>query len=782
MTRPVEDRGGRAEGSLPPPHSPSVSPSPIPAPGASSALPPLPAPPTPSGVRDLSGEFRISIDAFSDDRESGASDDAQSGTSVLREIERLVEAGNTDAESETFLEEVAGSIARCTSSKQVILSLVDAASGALEPKIIHGFGKSPPSEINAIQDGIQGWVLRLGAPMTLLDPSDHAGLPLLEFEHEPLLAAPLQVGTTRVGAVTVMGSTRPDGYAEADALALSVIASQVGGILGHSRAQHQGREAMRKVLESLTLALDARDPYTRGHSQRVAMYSLVIANELENDGSYSFVKDLRNSLVMSALLHDIGKIAIRDDVLFKPGKLTPEEYEIIKTHPVKGAEIVRMIPGLDENVIAGILEHHEKMDGKGYPRGLLSDQIHIFGRIIGLADAFDAIVTSRPYSEGASISFALSRIEELSGTAFDPVLVRAMMRGFREQTAWKELSSVSFNTPTSETRKDEKRGSDSADRTLRRVFGRSVSDLPTLPHVVTQVLEKTRDQNTNLGEITNLIATDQALVTMYLKLVNSAFYGFSRRITTLQQAITLLGFRSVRNVIVNAGVVGMFRKRSFNNRHRLQLWEHSVSCAVATRELAAATGYQAKEEGFTAGLLHDIGKVVIDQYAARNSIAIQRKIEAGADPRESEREILGADHTEIGYLIAERWNLPRSLCAVIRWHHEPDEAENAGDEKLVRLVAAANVLSKIKRLDDDASIEAAAKELAASPFNAFELDESKYAQILRDYWTARDEAMRLFGPRGLLPAADAAPSEEKGGTSPGPGIPAASAGAQPGRK
>ncbi len=701
------------------------------------------------------------VDPF-DDLDEASVDGPADPAELLRDIERIVEAGSADPEGETFLEEVASALARHTLSERVLLSLVDPSTGVLEPKILRGYGKDPPKEINSIQDGIQGWVVKLGAPMALTDPARTAGIPLLSFESPPLLAAPLQVGVTRVGAVTVQRPLRPGGYSEQDALVLSVIASQAGGFLGHGRALQEGREAMRKVLESLTLALDARDPYTRGHSQRVAMYSLVIANELEEEGTYSFVKELRNSLVMSALLHDIGKIAIRDDILFKPGKLTPEEYAIVKTHPEKGAEIVRMIPALDSNVIAGILEHHERMDGKGYPRTLKGDQIHIFGRIIGLADAFDAIVTSRPYAEGASYMFALSRIEELSGTAFDPVLVRAMMRGFRDQSAWKELSSIATANPRSATAKEEVRDSDNADRTLRRVFGRSVSDLPTLPHVVSQVLEKTRDhQNANLTEITKLIATDQALVTMYLKLVNSAFYGFSRRITTLQQAITLLGFRSVRNVIVNAGVVGMFRKRSFNNRHRLHLWEHSVSCAVATRVLAPAAGFQAKEEAFTAGLLHDIGKVVIDQYAPRSSMAVLRKVEAGMENRAAEREVMGVDHTEIGYLIAERWNLPKSLCAVIRHHHEPALSDGTPDERIVKLVASANALSKVRQPDDLAGMRTCAERFVADPLNLFQLDLEKTEAALQEFWTAREEAMRLFGPRGNMgPAAEAKPSEE----------------------
>jgi HD-like signal output (HDOD) protein len=112
--------------------------------------------------------------------------------------------------------------------------------------------------------------------------------------------------------------------------------------------------------------------------------------------------------------------------------------------------------------------------------------------------------------------------------------------------------------------------------------------------------------------------------------------------------------------------------------------------------------------------------------------------------------VLSVDHTEIGYLIAERWNLPNTLCAVIRHHHEPEQATDAGDGKLLQLVAAANVFCKMKHLQDPAEIEAMAKEYAASPHNYCSLDAAQVVAALHEYWAGRDEAMRLFGPRGSL--------------------------------
>ncbi|MEZ5063893.1 MAG: HDOD domain-containing protein [bacterium] len=699
--------------------------------------------------------------AFEDDVD--ATSDSQEVLELLRIADRLAESGGNEPESEPFLQEFASELAKATSSRKTVVSLVDPSTDTLELRASHGFGADPPRELGYVQDGIHGWVRKIGTTMVVSDPEQHHGLPLLPFENVALIASPIQVGDTTLGVVSVLEPMTGGSHREEDMLFVNTVASLVGGMIGHKRAEQQGHEAVRKAIESLTMALDARDPYTRGHSQRVAMYSLAIANELELGGKHKFPKNMRNSLLMSALLHDIGKIGIRDEVLLKPGKLTDDEYALIKTHPEKGAEIVRMIPGFDDNVIAGILQHHERMDGKGYPGGIVGEKIHIFGRIIGLADAFDAIVTSRPYSHGSSFTFALTRIEELAGTSFDPDVVRAMLAALKDQAAWNELGSISQTRPESEAQvAPSASDGETPDRKLRRIFGRNINELPTLPHVVSQILEKTRDQDASLTEVVSIISTDQALVSTLLKLVNSAFYGFSRRITTLKQAITLLGFRSVRNVVVNCGVVGIFRKRTFNNHYRFRLWDHSVACAVAARTLAEMKGFKAKEEAFTAGLLHDIGKVVIDQYAPKDSAAIMRKVEAGADPREAETEVLGVDHTQVGGWIAERWHLPKTLCWVIEYHHAPDSPDLPGGHDLVKLIATANSLASIKRTDDRTALAASIEEFAAGPANLLGLSPHEAAQALAETWRQKNDAMKMFGPGVASRTAESAEPEADG--------------------
>jgi len=170
-------------------------------------------------------------------------------------------------------------------------------------------------------------------------------------------------------------------------------------------------------------AVDEKDPYTRGHSDRVTRYSMMIANEMGLDpGSLEILR-------VSAQLHDVGKIGIEDRILKKPGALTPEEFEIMKTHTTKGANLLRPVPQLRE-MLPGIELHHEALNGRGYPYGLKGDDIPLLARVIAVADTFDALTTNRPYQKAYDAVDALRVIENLSGQRLDPGAVTALMAVF----------------------------------------------------------------------------------------------------------------------------------------------------------------------------------------------------------------------------------------------------------------------------------------------------------------------------------------------------------------
>ena len=184
-------------------------------------------------------------------------------------------------------------------------------------------------------------------------------------------------------------------------------------------AAEENRELFIGSIRMLAAAIDEKDPYTRGHSGRVAKYSMIVGREL------GLSDEELDKLRIAALLHDVGKIGVEDRVLKKPGALTPEEYGLMKQHTVKGANIMRPVSQLKE-MLPGIELHHEHMDGRGYPYGLKAGQIPLMARIIGVADTLDAMTTNRPYQSAMDLEYAMGKIKALTGTKFDAVVVNAL--------------------------------------------------------------------------------------------------------------------------------------------------------------------------------------------------------------------------------------------------------------------------------------------------------------------------------------------------------------------
>jgi putative nucleotidyltransferase with HDIG domain len=190
-------------------------------------------------------------------------------------------------------------------------------------------------------------------------------------------------------------------------------------VQGLSAAEAETRSAYVGAIRALAAALDARDPYTAGHSDRVSHLSVLMGTEMRLTAAELDV------LRLGALLHDIGKIGLSDEVLRKPGPLTAEEYEQLKRHPGLGARILRRVPFLEPHL--PIVElHHERPDGRGYPFGLRGNEIPVAARIVHVADAFDAITSARAYRPARSAGEALAELRRHAGTQFDNASVEAL--------------------------------------------------------------------------------------------------------------------------------------------------------------------------------------------------------------------------------------------------------------------------------------------------------------------------------------------------------------------
>jgi len=178
-------------------------------------------------------------------------------------------------------------------------------------------------------------------------------------------------------------------------------------------------------LLALSLAIESRDPYTRGHSARVTAFALVVAERLGCS-----LRELE-AIRVGGPVHDVGKVGIPDGVLLKPGPLDDEEREVVRTHPRTGAELVRGVPGL-EPALPCVLYHHERWDGGGYLAGLTGRQIPLEARVLAVADAFDAMTSTRPYRRALPQAAAIAEVERCAGTQFDPDVSLALADAWRD--------------------------------------------------------------------------------------------------------------------------------------------------------------------------------------------------------------------------------------------------------------------------------------------------------------------------------------------------------------
>ncbi len=219
-----------------------------------------------------------------------------------------------------------------------------------------------------------------------------------------------------------------------------------------------------------------------------------------------------------------------------------------------------------------------------------------------------------------------------------------------------------------------------------------VDDLPPLPAVAAKVMNMAEDDRTSAMDLAQVLATDQALTAKLIRISNSAYYGFARRISTVREAVVMLGFKQVRQVSVGASMMNAFKRSGVNDGFDVDLfWGHSVGVAVASEALAKKTLGAKPEDAFTAGILHDIGRLVLRQVMPEefaHAVAIARSGELSL--HEAEFETTGYNHDEIGQALGERWKFPGHLVDAVRCHH--DETLTGAEDGLAGVVAQANRL------------------------------------------------------------------------------------------
>jgi len=303
----------------------------------------------------------------------------------------------------------------------------------------------------AVQDGSGQWVLddrsinvepwlagmieesRAQSGVVVQEPPDGAK----PSRTSEAMVCPLLSGENFVCAIVLIRSDKGREFRASDMLLVESLTQFCGDLIRNQHLLTKLREASMAMIRSLVSAIDQKDPYTSGHSQRVGYFALLLGRGL------GLGQEDLQMLQWSALLHDIGKIGIRDDVLKKKGKLEPEEWKHILEHPVRSYQVVKEVPQL-AGALDGVLHHHEHYDGSGYPEKLAGEDIPLQARIIQVADIFDALTSTRSYRKAFDWRKALLILQEEAGTTVDPVLQKLFDRLVRrllesEAMSWETL-------------------------------------------------------------------------------------------------------------------------------------------------------------------------------------------------------------------------------------------------------------------------------------------------------------------------------------------------------
>lgn len=326
------------------------------------------------------------------------------------------------------------------------VALRDRDSGTVSIRAIRADEAS--RDDGALRSSMSEWVVREGRPL-IFNPEVGSRSPQIDTVTgaKAALCVPLISQDGTIGSVTIGSSESDYRFNSDDVRLLSTIANHVTIAIGNIELFTSLQEAYLATVRSLAAAVDAKDSYTRGHSERVAMYATMIGERM------GLSHEQRIALEMAAYLHDIGKIGVKEDILLKPGRLDDGEMAQMRHHPLIGANILKPV-AFPWAITPVVRHHHESFDGTGYPAGLRGDEIPLLARILTVADSFEAMTADRPYRKGRSPEEAIEELKNCAGTQFDPRIVETFTQVIAEleQEADQSRSESSDDVMPEETR------------------------------------------------------------------------------------------------------------------------------------------------------------------------------------------------------------------------------------------------------------------------------------------------------------------------------------------
>jgi len=363
-------------------------------------------------------------------------------TTLARAVERLSAlykmglATNSIMDLDRLLDLIIKKTMETVEAKYGYILLLDKEEWSLELAGAHGLpqGSSKNGSVIPIKPGgVSHWVIVNNEPLLLQNVDDSREFnrrSLLEFDRDSVLCAPLSIKDDIIGTITMSNKLDETPFNKEDLELLSTIAAQASVAIHNAQLYEEQQRTYLNTVHALVSAIEASDPYTRGHSERVTRYSLALANQMGLDSTAV------NRLEQAAILHDIGKIGIDVYLLHKVEKLDDRDFERLQKHPEIGDRILEPISFL-KDIRKIIVQHHERFDGKGYPNSLQGDEILLEAKILSVADTYDAMTSNRPYRDALSHEVTIQEIRDHAGTQFDPTIANHFIEMFDDEKQFK---------------------------------------------------------------------------------------------------------------------------------------------------------------------------------------------------------------------------------------------------------------------------------------------------------------------------------------------------------
>ena len=344
----------------------------------------------------------------------------------LRALEKISRVLNSTLDEKVIIREAMEAATRLMDTEAASLLLIDPVRKELFFEVALGERGEQVKEIRLkIGEGIAGWVAQNEKPLIVEDVQKDPRFcnkvdQKIKFITRNMICVPIKIKGRTIGVLQAVNKKNRGRFSKGDLENFSSLGNQVGIAIENANLYKELKDTFLSTARALSDTIEAKDAYTGGHTQRVMEYSIAIGRHLK------LTPDITENLKLAAILHDIGKIGVDDQVLRKQGRLNKEEKRKMEQHTIIGPRIVRRVRQL-QPIISGIRHHHEMYDGSGYPDAIKGEDIPLLARIIAVADTFDAMTSDRPYRKGLSVRSALNEIQQFSGKQFDPKVVHALL-------------------------------------------------------------------------------------------------------------------------------------------------------------------------------------------------------------------------------------------------------------------------------------------------------------------------------------------------------------------